>query len=93
MLLLFSVCLGDTACHVINVGTCHSNLPKQPWSSSSVVKCVLIVITKGPAFKSMQGQMFLHHIKIKLALVKSIRTICEVLLRLDQESIWMCGSV
>ena len=42
----FSVCLGDAACHVIDVGTYCLNLDNLEWLSSSMVKCVLIVTAK-----------------------------------------------
>jgi hypothetical protein len=44
--LLFWDCLGDAACHVINVGTCCPNLYNWGWASSSVVKRVFIVTAK-----------------------------------------------
>jgi hypothetical protein len=42
----FWVCLGDAACHVINVGTCCPNLYNHKWPSSSAVKHPFIVTTK-----------------------------------------------
>ena len=42
----FWVCLGDAACHVINVGTCCPNLYSQRWASSSAVKRGFIVTAK-----------------------------------------------
>ena len=42
----FWVCLGDAACHVINVGTCCPNLYNQRWAGSSAVKCGFIVTAK-----------------------------------------------
>ena len=56
--LLFLVCLGDVAGHVIIVGTCCPNLHNQPWTGSSVVKHILIVIAKGQEFKSVKKQFF-----------------------------------
>jgi hypothetical protein len=42
----FWVCLGDAACHVIDVGTCCPNWCNQTWAGSSAVKRVLIVTAK-----------------------------------------------
>ena len=58
MSLLFLVCLGDAAGHVIIMGTCSPNLHNQPWTVSSVVKHILIVTIKGQEFKSAKRQMF-----------------------------------
>ena len=44
---------GDVASHVM--GTCCPNLCNQSWTSSSVVKCVLIVTAKGQEFKSVKN--------------------------------------
>ena len=58
MLLPFLVCLGDAAGHVIMVGTYCPSLHNEPWTSSSVVKRVLIVTAKGREFESVKRQMF-----------------------------------
>ena len=40
------VCLGDTACQVIDVATCCSNMHVNLCASGSVVKCMCTVPTK-----------------------------------------------
>jgi hypothetical protein len=58
----FGLDLGDTACHVIKVGTCCPNWHNQPWASSSVVKRVLIVTVEGREFECVQKQTFFYSI-------------------------------
>jgi hypothetical protein len=62
--LLFSICLGDAACHVINVGTCYLSLANQSWDGSSTVKHVLAVIAKVECSNPRNDICFLHQFKL-----------------------------
>ena len=63
----FWVCLGDAACHVINVSTCCPNLYNQGWAGSSVVKRVLIVTAQVGGSNLQNNKCFFAPIKFKLA--------------------------
>src|SRR5258705_136227 len=61
----FSVCLGDAACHVIDVGTCCPNLPQLWCPGSSAVERAFLLIPRKPWFDSRWRTFFLHVILIR----------------------------
>ena len=70
----FLVCLGDAACHVIDVGTCCPNLPNLSCPSSSAVERVLLLIPPKRWFDSRLCTFFLHVILIRGVRVDRFRS-------------------